>query len=659
MHSPCFYNTQYTNMQATTTTPTIDILNYKVPNRQREDQQKELAALIQQVGEGISQQQPEILEQAQQVLAIAKALNLPKETVYGYLQVGQVFFLQDNYAKARYHLSVAEDLLERYQMEDDTLQFKIVAGLGSVYYRRGILDDALSYYLKAYKLIEDSDNDAFKIGLLNNISIVLTAQKNWKKALEYVLSAKKIKGEKEIDIFYIECIVTIGNVYLNLYDIDKAYDYFLKARELALQKKYTNILAAIATNLADLFATKKNFEQALIYAQEAITLEQEAGNKLGIVRTLKVIGEIYTYQEKYFEAISYYRKSLKVAEEAKLTEFIRDLYQNLTKAYESLRNFERAFYYQQKYLAIAQQMLNEEKARTLAEMEIIYETERKEKEAEIYRLRNVELKETLQQLKDTQTQLVQAEKMASLGQLTAGIAHEVNNPINFISGNVQPLKRNIDFLFELIDKYEQKESEEEIEDFRDYIDFEYTKEEIEEMLTGVVEGVSRTRDIVQGLRNFSHLDREGRYLIDVQESLESTQLLLKHQLREAPHVQIRTEYETLPAVSAYGSKLNQVFMNILTNAIQAIPTSQQGEIVIRTKMLDERVQVSIADNGVGIPEAIRERIFEPFFTTKEVGAGTGLGLAISFGIIQEHQGSLVVESEEGKGTTFVIELPIR
>jgi signal transduction histidine kinase/ligand-binding sensor domain-containing protein len=272
-----------------------------------------------------------------------------------------------------------------------------------------------------------------------------------------------------------------------------------------------------------------------------------------------------------------------------------------------------------------------------------------------------ELQQALDNLKSTQSQLVEAEKMASLGILTAGVAHEINNPINFVSANVEPLKQDIEDVLQVLASYEETIQKQGLDDkfgqveaLKKQIDYEFLIHEIDALLKGIKEGASRTSEIVKGLRNFSRLDENEQKPVDVNQGIESTLMLLSNQLKS--RVTIRKELGELPALMGYPGKLNQVFMNIISNAYQAIP--ETGEIFIRTFCEKNNVVVVIADTGTGMPEHVRKRIFEPFFTTKNVGAGTGLGLSISYGIIKDHQGTITVDSKQGKGTTFTIRLPI-
>ena len=272
-----------------------------------------------------------------------------------------------------------------------------------------------------------------------------------------------------------------------------------------------------------------------------------------------------------------------------------------------------------------------------------------------------DLEEAHDKLKTAQSNLVEAEKMASLGQLTAGIAHEINNPINFVSANVSPLKKDLDDLTALLQKYETLHEQEdlkphleEIEKLREELEPEFLYQEINSLLNGIGDGAHRTKEIVQGLRNFSRLDEDSRKSVDVREGLKSTLVILRNEMKD--RIELKTDLGEIPLIECYPGKLNQVFMNLIGNAIQAI--EGKGEIHIRTWSEKENIFISIRDSGKGMSSEVQQRIFEPFYTTKDVGKGTGLGLSISFGIIENHGGEIKVESEEGKGSEFVIRLPI-
>ncbi|MEH2238904.1 sensor histidine kinase [Nostoc sp.] len=290
-------------------------------------------------------------------------------------------------------------------------------------------------------------------------------------------------------------------------------------------------------------------------------------------------------------------------------------------------------------------------------------TERQQAEAE--------LQQALKDLQKTQIQLIQSEKMSSLGQLVAGIAHEINNPVNFIYGNLQYTDDYTQQLLLLIKLYQNyyPNPEPEIQNANQLADIEYLTEDLPKMLTSMKMGAKRIREIVLSLRIFSRLDEAEFKTADIHEGIDSTLLILQHRLKaqnNRPQIQVVKEYGDIPQFQCFAGQLNQVFMNVLANAIDALEEAFQKELCpnpligISSEQVNENAIIRIADNGAGISEEIQSRLFDPFFTTKPVGKGTGMGLSISYQIITEkHGGSLQCISSPGQGAEFVIAIPIR
>ncbi len=283
------------------------------------------------------------------------------------------------------------------------------------------------------------------------------------------------------------------------------------------------------------------------------------------------------------------------------------------------------------------------------------------------RLRTDELEQALKNLQNTQSQLVNQEKMASLGQLTAGIAHEINNPINFVSSNITPLKRDIRDIMEVIEFYRDsgkreftEATQKQAKSLEEDLELDYVLDEVDQLLKGMEEGAKRTVEIVKGLRLFSRVDEQDVKKVDIHDGINSTLILLNSSI--PGKIRILREFGELPMVECYAGKINQVFMNIINNAVHAladhIDQITDPKITIRTHSHMDHVVIEIEDNGPGMPEHIKQRIFEPFFTTKAVGRGTGLGLSIVYSIIENHKGTLEVKTEVGQGTTFSISLPL-
>ena len=291
--------------------------------------------------------------------------------------------------------------------------------------------------------------------------------------------------------------------------------------------------------------------------------------------------------------------------------------------------------------------------------------------------KNIYLEKTLQELQSTQAQLIQSEKMSSLGQLVAGVAHEINNPVSFIHGNLVHATEYIQELLELLALYQDcyPTPSEEIQSQIEAIELGFIVKDLTKLLKSMQIGTSRIREIVLSLRNFSRLDESDFKRVDVHEGIDNTLMILRNRLKateKRPEIGIIRNYGDLPFVDCYPGQLNQVFMNLLTNAIDALDESNQGlsygdveaepnTITISTECLDkEWVKISIKDNGLGMNQEVQSKLFDPFFTTKPVGKGTGLGLSISYQILTDkHQGKLYCNSELGEGSEFVLEIPVK
>ena len=272
---------------------------------------------------------------------------------------------------------------------------------------------------------------------------------------------------------------------------------------------------------------------------------------------------------------------------------------------------------------------------------------------------NRELQQAYRDLQEAQAQLVHTEKMSALGQLVAGVAHELNNPINFIYGNMYHLREYLSGIRRILEAYSQapslsNEDRERIKEIENEVGLDYILGDLDGLIKDCSEGAERAKAIVADMRTFSRLDEKELKEADIHQGIETTLNLLTHRYKKG--ITVYRDYGDIPMIKCYPGQLNQVFMNILANAGQSI--EGEGDVWITTHQENDSVVISIRDNGRGIPRESLAKIFDPFFTTKEVGEGTGLGLSISYGIIKRHKGDIWAESGGTLGTTFFIKLPI-
>jgi signal transduction histidine kinase len=591
-------------------------------------------------------------------IEVSTRLNYAAGLAWGHLVKGKIFISKSNFGRGLDHIHQADSLFKLLSnpagISDCLLQ------TGIIYYYQKSYPTAISYFSQSDSAYAE-END-----------------------LWHASTARYMQGRSELE--------------LNNYSGSE------ELLNQAWQMK-KNLGDARGQNecewaLADLYLKTRQLDKARQYYTDCLNYFKSDSNKQGASMVYYGIGQVYLSLNKKDSAEKYFLLSLTEGRSINFIEVIIKSAQALALLYVSMGDFEKAYTYQFVFYSSTDSLYNRETTQKIADMETDIKLEKKDAEIEqgkrkisndriffylllsiiglliilsIFVIQRVQFKQrtnnilekknndlaiALGELKAAQIQLVQNEKMASLGQLTAGIAHEINNPVNFVTSSVSPLKRNFEDLKKLFESYDfllsKTDQKVAIEQLKKEFDLQQNLTESGNLLSGIAEGSRRTAEIVKNLRNFSRMDNEEMKSVNINDGINSTLPLLQNKLSQQ-HIEVIQSLGNIPQIEGYPGPLNQVFMNLLTNAIDAIGSN--GKIFINTSAEKKNVKISIRDTGKGMTAELKQKIFDPFFTTKEVGKGTGLGLSISYGIIEKHRGKIEVKSELGKGTEFIIWLP--
>jgi signal transduction histidine kinase len=573
--------------------------------------------------------------------------------------------------------------------------------MGIYYECRAEYDKAIEWHLKNLALSEKINDQESRLSALSDISGQFHFLKQYEKAKYYVkkaiqLSQKAPTKPKKVSSFYLN----LGIYYRETNQPDSALINYLKSLEIKKKINDSTGIANVNINVSTLLIDQKKYAEAQPYVSYNLAYHLRKKDLVNIWFDYYNQACIYIGTKELNLAQQYLEKALLAAQNIKSKQKESETYQLFSRFYQGQGGYKNALEMNQKFQKLQAEIINLETYKSVAELQEKYEYTKREQqnkvlEAELetqkwqkqtaaivalggtllallaglawwqnrkknlllsrknneLQTQKAQLENTLQRLHQMREQLILSEKMASVGQLTAGIAHEINNPISFVANNVQALKMDLADIMALLPP----------EQFQNAVFIELNQE-IQTLMESIERGVDRTRDIVQGLRIFAR-NEEGEFTkVDLHQCIDAALTLLSFETRD--RCQIIKRYGAIPTINGLSGKLNQVFLNILTNAVQAVlsihseQTPPKGTIEIVTLKAINMIEVHITDNGCGMDELTQKRIFEPFFSTKPVGEGTGLGMAICYGIIQQHRGTIKVSSQKGEGTTIVLAFPI-
>ena len=437
----------------------------------------------------------------------------------------------------------------------------------------------------------------------------------------------------------------IANVHQARGEYDQALEFHQRSLELFCKYGGTIGEARVLNDIGVIEQRRGNPEKALELHRRSLALREESGNRQSQSTSLINLGRAYLDLERYEESREVLQRALRIGNEIKSKPRIFQAHEVLSLLCEATGDFKAALQHQREHERVRSEVSGDEAAARIRNLQIGYQVEKAEAEAEIERLRNVELKQALTELQETQSKLIQSEKMAALGSLVATVVHELNNPLGALRSSVDVSGRAVEALTKSLAGNTATGNGSRVSDLSRIVRDNHRV---------ATTGVTRIEKIVRSLKSFANLDQAETQEFPLHEGLESVLTLLEPKLGE--RIMVEREFGELPPVRCYPAEVNQVFLNLLTNAIEAIEKS--GRIVVRTRCDHDTVSIAISDDGIGIEPERLENLFEPRFSSKGSRVRAGLGLFTSYQIAQKHRGRIRVESSPGHGSTFTLTLPI-
>jgi signal transduction histidine kinase len=616
-----------------------------------------------------------------------------------YSGYGTMFGMQARYDSAIFYFQKVIDAAQREN--DKSLLSTAYHNISISYYMQSNYSEALMYQQKALQFAEELHDVALQAKVLMNMGLAYTSLDDTTRAERSFLKAIVLAQKQDLKNVELYAYSNLSSLY---YDAEKkyqsAYDYGMKAANLAEQTGNQGMQAAGLSNAARALAAQKNFQQAEELCRRSIAIADSSDQPLNIFQTYSTMGRILKLEGKYKDAIPYLEKSFHVLTDADIyDEQIADSYTDLSACYEKTGDYNKALSAYKMSSKITDSIRSKDNIRKSTELTLNYEFEKKqqaekaeqEKKDAVASAKQIallvglaltlvlavvalnayrnkrkanallheqkeEIQSTLSELRATQAQLIQAEKMASLGELTAGIAHEIQNPLNFVNNFSEVSDELIDEMKEELETGNQKEAI-------------TIAEDVKQNLQKIVYHGKRADAIVKSMLLHSRSSSSQKEATDINALADEYLRLSYHGLRakdKSFNATVQTEFDkSVGQINIIPQDVGRVLLNLFNNAFYSVTQKKQSNetyepvVSVCTKRLNDKVEIHVKDNGTGIPKKALDKVFQPFFTTKPTGQGTGLGLSLSYDIIKAHRGEIKVETQEGEGAEFIIRLPLK
>lgn len=618
------------------------------------DERERIHVLLDLANEHVSESPRRALSCALEAVELAEKLGHESARGRGLAFAGNAYYFLSQFDKA---LSVTLQALTILEAKGDRANHARALGmLARVYTSLGSYDEAFTTAFKALEA-HRALGDRFSEGwILHGLGQGYVEFGDYDKAIATLDECLVIFKELGHPVGTARALNGLGSVYQARREYDKAMTYHLESLDIFRAADNELGEARALNDLGRIYQTKGEYDKAKECHTSALARREKYGNRQAVSTSMINLGGLHIETGDLDKAFDVLHRALTIAMEIRAKPRVYQANLMLSNAYAKAGRFSEALDHYKIYEQVKEEVQGDQANSRIRNLHIAHETEQSKKEAEISRLKNVELREKneqlerlLQELRETQNQLVQAEKMAALGSLVAGIVHELNNPIGAITSAADVSRRCLERVGKAMEtgsSFEQMMSDKKVKQAWDTL---------ESNLTVTTEASARIARIVRSLKSFVHLDGAGFQDVDVNAGIDDTLTLLGHELGD--RIEVVRELGDIPRVPAFPGELNQVFMNLLTNAYQAI--DGRGKITVRTVAVDGGVQIDISDTGTGIPSSNLTNLFEPTIQKKGPRVKAGLGLFTAHNIMRKHHGDIKVTSKKGAGTTFTLFLPPR